>query len=75
MRKAPAIMKIVIHTEPVSLTGKYHPVSLDMPPREVYLQDERCAPGLERIILAGIDSMTCEYLDAIEFEMHHTVKR
>lgn len=57
-------MKVVIKSicPPINVLGTCDLVEVATPGvRQVYIDDRRAPPALETIILAGIDSLVCDY--------------
>ena len=60
-------LSLIYKTEPVNVFS-LEIEDLSLPP-EVYIDDKRCPPALEAIILRGLDSAMNEYLDNVELLM------
>jgi hypothetical protein len=58
-------LKITYSTKPIDVLGLFEPQPI-WAAREVFIDDKKVPEGLARIILAGLDSMTEEYLKKIE---------
>jgi hypothetical protein len=59
-------MKLEIRTETSKLDLFGTEPEEIWPQREVYINDQKCPPGLRDIILTGIDNMCDHYLNQVE---------
>ena len=62
-------LNIVTKIEPIDIMGRFDPMDLTPPVRELYINEERVPPTLEKIILIGIDVLGEQYLKSIEEQM------
>lgn len=62
-------MDIRQEIEPIDVLGRLEPVELTSNKLQVYLDDKRVPPTLEKIILTGLHVLMHDYLDDVEAEM------
>lgn len=60
-------LTLAYKTEPVDFFSLEPQELFTLP--QVYIDDKRCPPTLEAIILRGLNSLTNEYLDKVELMM------
>ena len=63
-------LTVSMQQDKVEILGKYDPQEIALHPvRQVFIDGKRCPPGLELIILQGLDSLANEYADNVLAEM------